>query len=215
MNNKIKLTIGIPSVPNRVRMHLEPLYSRLMSQIGDIKDIEVLTILDNKVMSIGRKRSCLFHIAQGKYTCIIDDDDDVTPDFVETMRNTITDNLDVDVICYNQDANIEGKSWLVRTSLKHNRQFPFDQFTTDESGNAIPCNRPPWHWCAWKTDLAKTIPFGDTNWQEDSFFVMQALSKAKTEIVLDKVLCKYRWSSSVSQAPFQQIKFDEIKKVTL
>ena len=111
--NNIKLTIGIPSLPNRTRMHLEPLYARLMAQIGDQKDVEVLTIMDNKVMTIGRKRSSLFHIAQGKYTCIIDDDDDVTPDFVDTMRKAITDDLIVDVICYNQDANIDGKSWII------------------------------------------------------------------------------------------------------
>lgn len=166
-------------------------------------------------MTIGRKRSCLFHIAQGKYTCIIDDDDDVTIDFVQTMREKITDDIDVDVICYNQDANIDGKSWTIRTSLKHNQQFPFDQLVVDASGNPIPCNRPPWHWCAWKTDFAKKIPFGDSNTQEDTIFVLDAISKAKTELVIDKVLCKYRWSSSTSQAPFQSIPHDQIQRVII
>ncbi len=215
MNKNIKLTIGIPSLPNRTRMHLEPLYARLLSQIGDQKDIEVLTIMDNRVMSIGRKRSCLFHIAQGKYTCIIDDDDDVTPDFVETMRKAIINDLDVDVICYNQDANIDGKSWTIRTSLKHNCKFPFDQLATDDRGNPIPCNRPPWHWCAWKTAFARNIPFGDSNTQEDTIFVMDAISKAKTELVIDKVMCKYQWSSTVSQAPFQPIPHDQIQRVKI
>lgn len=215
MSNNVKLTIGIPSLPNRTRMYLEPLYARLMAQIGDSKDIEVLTIMDNRVMTIGRKRSALFHIAQGKYTCIIDDDDDVTPDFVETMRGAIKDDLDVDVICYNQDASIDGKSWTIRTSLKHNTKFPFDQLATDGSGNPIPCNRPPWHWCAWKTSFAKTIPFGDSNTQEDTIFVMDAISKAKTELVLDKVLCKYRWSSTTSQAPFKPIPHDSIQRVKI
>lgn len=215
MNKNIKLTIGIPSLPNRTRMYLEPFYARLISQIGNQKDIEVLTIMDNKTMTIGRKRSCLFHIAQGKYTCIIDDDDDVTIDFVQTMREKITDDLDVDVICYNQDANIDGKSWTIRTSLKHNQQFPFDQLVVDTSGNPIPCNRPPWHWCAWKTDFAKKIPFGDSNTQEDTIFVLDAISKAKTELVIDKVLCKYRWSSSTSQAPFQSIPHDQIQRVII
>lgn len=215
MNKNIKLTIGIPSLPSRTRMYLEPFYARLISQIGNEKDIEVLTIMDNKTMTIGRKRSCLFHIAQGKYTCIIDDDDDVTIDFVQTMREKITDDLDVDVICYNQDANIDGKSWTIRTSLKHNQKFPFDQLAVDANGNPMPCNRPPWHWCAWKTDFAKKIPFGDSNTQEDTIFVLDAISKAKTELVIDKVLCKYRWSSSTSQAPFQSIPHDQIQRVII
>lgn len=211
----IKLTIGIPSLPERSNTYLNPLYSKLLSQIGDSKDIEVLSIMDNRVMTVGRKRSLLFHIAQGKYTCIIDDDDDVTDDFIETMRKVINDDLNVDVICYNQDANIDGKSWTIKTSLNYNKKFPFDQLMVDYFGNPVPCNRPPWHWCAWKTDFAKQIPFGDSNTQEDTIFVMDAISKAKSELVLDKIMCKYRWSSSVSAAPYQDLSHDTIKRVQI
>jgi hypothetical protein len=213
--NNIKLTIGIPSLPNRTRMYLEPLYARLMSQIGDAKDIEVLSIMDNKVMSIGRKRTALFGIAQGKYTCIIDDDDDVVPDFVDTMRSIITDDLDVDVVCYNQDACIDGKCWTIKTSLKHNSVLPYDQLSVDENGTPIPCKRPPWHWCAWKTSFARKISFGDSNTQEDTIFVADAIAKAKSELVLDKIMCKYRWSSTQSQAPYRAIAHDTIQRVVL
>lgn len=214
MANKIKLTIGIPSLPDRSEK-LIPLYNKLMAQIGDQKDIEVITIMDNRVMTIGRKRTLLFHIAQGKYTCIIDDDDDVTPDFVQTMREVIKDDTDVDVICYNQDANIDGKSWIIRTSLKHNNKFPFDQLMVDQYNDPIPCNRPPWHWCAWKTSFAKSIPFGDSNTQEDTIFVIEAISNAKSELVLDKTMCIYRWSSVASQAPYKPIPHDQIDRVKI
>ena len=83
--NTIKLTIAIPSIPSRNRQFLQPMYAKLMSQIGENRDVEVVSIMDNKIMTIGRKRSLLFKIAQGKYTCIIDDDDDVVPDFVNTL----------------------------------------------------------------------------------------------------------------------------------
>lgn len=210
----IKLTIGIPSLPDRSEKLLT-LYQKIMKQIGETKDIEVLSIVDNRAMSIGRKRTMLFQIAQGKYTCIIDDDDDVTDDFVYTMRQVINDTLDVDVICYNQDANIDGRSWLIRTSLNHNSKFPFDQLMVNQFGQPVPCNRPPWHWCAWKTEFAKSIPFGDSNTQEDTIFVLDAISKAKSQIVLDKVMCKYRYSSVASQAPYQSISHDQIKRVSI
>jgi hypothetical protein len=212
---EIILTIGIPSLPDRMFTHFNPLYEKLKKQIGDSKDIEVLSIMDNKAMSVGRKRTLLFKIAQGKYTCIIDDDDDVTDDFIETLRSAITNDLNVDVICYNQDAEINGKSWLIKTSLKNSSGFPFDQLQVDQFGNTIPCMRPPWHWCAWNTEFAKNIPFGDTNYQEDTVFVVQAISSAKTELVIDKVLCKYRWIESVSQAQFQPGSHESISKVVI
>ena len=213
--NKVKLSIGIPSIPNRSRKYLEPLFEKLQAQIGDTKDIEVLSIIDNKTMSIGRKRTLLFAAASGKYTCIIDDDDDVTDDFVSTMRTVITDDLDVDVICYDQDADMNGMHFLVKTSLDHDKRHPYDQMKVDQFNNPLPCLRPPWHWCAWKTSFARQFPFGDSNTQEDTVFVRQAIANAKSQLVLDKVLCKYRWYPSVSQAPFQNISPDSIPLVRI
>lgn len=214
-NNEIILTIGIPSLPDRMFTHLNPLYEKLKSQIADTKDVEVITIIDNKTMSVGRKRTLLFKIAQGKYTCIIDDDDDVSDDFVQTMRSYINNNTDVDVICYDQEAKIDGKTWIIKTSLRHNNKFPFDQLSVDNYGRTVPCRRPPWHWCAWKTSFAKEIPFGDSNTQEDTIFVMEAISRAKTEIVIDKVMCYYNWNSTVSQAQYQSIPHDQISRVQI
>lgn len=213
--NNIKLTIGIPTLPTRGRKFLEPLYAKLMGQIGDGKDVEVLAIMDNKVISVGRKRTLLFAAASGKYTCIIDDDDDVTDDYVSTMRSVITDDLDVDVICYDQEADMNGKKWIVKTSLDHDKRLPYEQMQVDESNNPIPCRRPPWHWCAWKTDFARQFPFGNSNTQEDTIFVKQAIEKAKTQVVLDKVLCKYRWYPSISQAPFKSIDLNSVPLVRL
>jgi len=211
----IKLTIAIPSISSRLRMHLEPLYAKILAQVGDKKDVEVLSIVDNKTMSIGRKRTRLFGIASGRYTCIIDDDDGITDDYVETMRKVITNDLNVDVICYDQEANMNGTVWTVKTSLDHNQVHPFDQMQIDSSGKPIPCCRPPWHWCAWRTDFAKKIPFGDANSQEDTVFVIEAIKQAKSQLVLNKTLCKYKWSPSVSQAPFQAISPHDVPKVSI
>ena len=213
--NNIKLTVGIPTLPNRTRMYLEPLYAKLMNQIGNEKDIEVLAIMDNRVMSIGRKRTLLFLAAQGEYTCIIDDDDDVTDDFISTLRSTITKDLNVDVICYDQEANMNGRIWTDKTSLDYNQVHPFDQMQTDQNGNTIPCKRPPWHWCAWNTKFARQFPFGDSNSQEDTVFVKNAIKKAKTQVVLDKTICKYRWSPTTSQAPFKAISPLEVPLVKI
>lgn len=200
---EIKLTIGIPSIPSRVRMNLEPLFSRLMSQIGDRKDVEVVTILDNKSMTIGRKRQLLHRIGQGKYTAIIDDDDDVVSTYVDDVVGAIENHDGVDVICYNQEAIINGTSFLISTDISH-PMHPFDQLPQhpkDTEGNYIPCKRPPWHWCAWRTEFARRFSFGDSFSGEDAFFVESAIPNTKTQHKIDKILHIYKWSADATSAP--------------
>jgi hypothetical protein len=202
--SNILLSIAIPSIPSRMRMNLQPLFSRLMAQVGDRKDVEIVSILDNKSMTIGRKRQLLHRIAQGRYTAIIDDDDDVTPDYVEEVTKAISEHDGVDVICYDQEAIIEGTSFLISTDIRHPMN-PFDQLPhspKDSSGNFIPCRRPPWHWCAWRTDFAQRFEFADTSCGEDGVFVDRAMAEVKTQHKINKPLHIYRWSAKTTAAPF-------------
>ena len=199
----VLLTIGIPSIPSRIRMNLEPLLSRLMTQIGARKDVEVVSILDNKSMSIGRKRQLLHKIAQGKYCSIIDDDDDVTANYVQEVTNAIENHNGVDVICYDQEAIINGVSFLISTDIRH-PMHPFNQLPSspkDKDGNFVPCLRPPWHWCAWRTDFARQFSFGDSFSGEDAPFVESAIPHVKTQHKIEKILHIYRWSPSTTAAP--------------
>lgn len=200
---EILLTIAIPSIPSRMRMNLEPMFSRLMTQIGDRKDVEVVSIMDNKSMSIGKKRHLLHHIAQGKYCAIIDDDDDVTNDFVNEVCSAITLHDGVDVIHYNQEAIIDGVSFLISTDTNAPMN-PFDQlprYPKDAQGNYIPCKRPPWHWCAWRTEYAKKYPFGDSFSGEDTLFATEATKNINSHHKIEKVLHIYKWSSKSTSAP--------------
>lgn len=199
----VLLTIGIPSIPSRIRGNLQPLFAKLMSQIGDRKDVEVVSILDNKSMTIGRKRQLLHHIAQGKYTAIVDDDDDVSSNYVEEVTRAIQLHDGVDVICYDQEAIINGVSFLISSDISH-PLHPFDQLPPspkDANGNYIPCRRPPWHWCAWKTDLAKRAHFGDSFSGEDAMFVESVIPLTNTQHKINKILHIYKWYPSTTSAP--------------
>lgn len=201
--SNILLSIAIPSIPSRMRMNLQPLFSRLMAQVGDRKDVEIVSILDNKSMTIGRKRQLLHRIAQGRYTAIIDDDDDVTPDYVAEVTKAISQHDGVDVICYDQEAVINGTSFLIATDIRH-PVAPYEQLPRtpkDASGNFIPCRRPPWHWCAWRTELAREAAFGDSFSGEDTLFVENAMPKVKTQHKIEKILHIYRWSATATAAP--------------
>ena len=212
MSDQVLLSICIPSIPSRIRMSLEPLFSRLMAQVGNRKDVEIISVLDNKMMSIAKKRKHLLDIASGRYCTFLDDDDDFAPTYIEDVTNAIRGYDGVDVVCYDQQAFIEGVEYLISTDLKHlkkpcdpSTELTFEQLPPtprDASGRLVPCRRPPWIWCAWKTELIRSIDFGNSSFGEDGFFVVNAVGKAKLQYKIDKPLHIYRWSSKTTAAPF-------------
>ena len=200
----IILTIAIPSIPSRIRMNLEPLFSRLMTQVGSRKDVEIISLLDNKMMTNGRKRQVLHRIAQGKYCVQIDDDDNVVPNYIEEVCNAIQLHDGVDVIHYNQEATINGVPFLISTDINASRN-PYNQLPVspkDQNGNYIPCVRPPFHWCAWRTEFVKKFAFGKSMAGEDTFFVDNAVPNIKSDYKIDKILHLYNWSSGPSHTLF-------------
>lgn len=205
MTDQVLLSICIPSIPSRMRMSLEPLFSRLMAQVGNRRDVEIISVLDNKMMSIAKKRKHLLDMASGKYCTFLDDDDDFAPTYIEDVTKAIRGYDGVDVVCYDQQAFIEGVEYLITTDLKHpcdtSTQLTFEQLPPtprDESGKLVPCRRPPWIWCAWKTELIRSIDFGNSSFGEDGFFVVNAVKKAKLQYKIDKPLHIYRWSSKTT-----------------
>jgi hypothetical protein len=51
--NEILLSVLILSIPSRLEKCLIPTYNRLLEQIGNETCVEVITLVDNKSMSIG------------------------------------------------------------------------------------------------------------------------------------------------------------------
>ena len=198
------LSICIPSIPSRFN-RIDALYKELEGQIGDRKDIEIISIIDNKRMSIGKKRTMLFKNASGRYVTMIDDDDFITPDFVEEIYNAILVSNNVDVICYNQKCFLDdGNESIVVSSLNHSKNPVYgcvSEYTY----------RPPFHWCTWKRSLAIKYAFGDANYAEDIFFLKQIWEEAKTEYIINKVLCYYNWGERKSEAPHIDVNLASMK----
>jgi len=89
------LSILIPSIPER-RNKLTLLLNELYKQVSDLNrnhpslgSVEIL--IDDSIkfseggLSIGAKRDLLKQRAGGKYLCFLDDDDGITPNYVETL----------------------------------------------------------------------------------------------------------------------------------
>jgi len=108
--NEMKLSILISSIPYR-KEQANKLFAKLEHQIMDrYKTVEILMLVDNCERSIGAKRNALLKIAKGDYICYIDDDDDITDDFIEYCLEGIETGKDL--IVFNHEAWINGKSIL-------------------------------------------------------------------------------------------------------
>ena len=83
---------------------------KLMKQIYDLglqDKIEILFFCDNRENPVYYKRNSLLNAASGKYTCFIDDDDDVSDDYIKTIYSKLL--RDPDCVSLMGIMTIDGK----------------------------------------------------------------------------------------------------------
>ncbi len=188
------LSILIPSLFRRDSMR-EQLVRKVLLQVGPLEDVEVLAWVDNKKRSIGRKRDDLVQMANGKFLAILDDDDDVSGDYVVELRAAAIANPDSDVIVFDQIAKLgDGAPFRVRFGIEFENQAAAEHGERD-------ITRKPWHLCAWRSDLAKSARFPDISYGEDAEWAAQLWPKIERQVRIDKVLHYYNWSPDITEAP--------------
>jgi glycosyltransferase involved in cell wall biosynthesis len=102
----MKLSILTPTVPERAEK-LAILTEKLAKQIGDLP-VEHLVFSDNRRRSIGQKRQALLSAALGEYVAFVDDDDDVSDDYVGSILAATK--TQPDCITFEQIAIYNGQS---------------------------------------------------------------------------------------------------------
>jgi glycosyltransferase involved in cell wall biosynthesis len=198
-----KLSILIPSIPSRVEKYLLPLFDKLQSQIGSL-DVEVLCFVDNKKRSIGLKRDSLVQIARGDYVAFVDDDDEISNDYVSSLL-TATEAA-ADVIVFKQITTINnGNPFIVDFGIEYENE----DARYDEYGLWQDIKRKPFHVCAWKRELAQSVRFPDASYGEDWHWAKRVLESVKTQHRIDSVLHMYRYNDAVTEAELVFPKEDE------
>lgn len=137
-------------------------------------------------MTVGEKRNKLIEKATGKYVCFIDDDDDITDDYISTMMKGCESNAD----CVGMVGIITFSGKNPRKfihSLKYNHYFEENEVYY----------RPPNHLNAIKKELIADIKFPEKNRSEDTDWAMAVLhsGRLKTEYEVNDVLYKYLFDS--------------------
>ena len=197
MNKKgtLQLSILIPTIPERSRQ-FTLLYNELMRQktlfdtfhdtLGELEIVvnSSVKFLDGG-LSIGKKREALVQAANGEYLCFLDDDESISPDYVETLMR----------LCY-KDSDLCTFRAIVKmetfwTILDMSLVYPENEQITPEST----VRRPPWHVCPMKSKYAKMFDFKDINAAEDFEWMEKVLAMCVTESHTDRVIFQYNHKS--------------------
>lgn len=182
-----RLSILIPSITERCD-RLKALVSKIEEQ-AEGENVEIVSIVDNRKCSVGEKRENLLKISHGEYVAYVDDDDDISDNYIEEILKAIYEN-DVDVITFNTLARInEDPEVIVEMRLGQE----------DEQLCHPVTKRSAWHTCAWKRELVKEVDFAKTNYGEDYHWVRQCNLLGKTEHHIDKILHYYIFDSKVTR----------------
>jgi len=201
LHGKIKLSILVLTVPSRVSTLFPLLLLKLNNQIGN-QAVEVLGLFDNKKSSTGMKRNHLLDIAQGDYITFIDDDDDISDNYIFEIMEAIKFNPDC--ICFDSQITYKGlklKNFPEGSSFrcKYSSQY----IDWDLGADGIITNHP-YHTMVWKSTIAKNHRFPDISYGEDTEWSVDACKEIKKEIKIDKILYWYKFDKTLSESYCQK-----------
>lgn len=187
------LSILIPSIPER-SANLNMLLDNIFIQNELAKKIDCfeymggieMCIDDSKSflnggLSIGKKREGLVKKATGKYLCFLDDDENISPNYVETLLRMC--NEDKDVCTFRSIFKLKDYWGLVDMKMVYK--------VNDQASPDYTIRRPPWHICPVRSEFAKLYPFEDINNAEDFKWFEKVLSHCTSEAHTDRILFQY------------------------
>lgn len=164
------------------------LFVKLVENLNDQafgKSVEVLGLYDNKKQPIGTKRNSAVAASTGKYISFVDDDDEVSPKYVdsilaELIRNPGVDAVFFDVILRQTDNNRE-------IYCTYSPDMPYDKATqVSKDGRESQKMLVP-HIACWRRDFFEQVRFGNNIpegiiWSQSSNSGLRKWSHIKTPL---------------------------------
>jgi len=170
----INLSILIPTVPSRLTTFWRDLIRLLLRQVEG-KPVEILSLLDNHVKTVGEKRNELLRMSRGRYIAFVDDDDKVADNYVSLLLEAIDSGDGADVIVFDQLLREH------RNVVRHKLCRYGLEFENYNDGQKL-WTGPPAHTQCWRASIAKRCTFPSFNYTEDSAWVKQAVGLSETQV---------------------------------
>jgi glycosyltransferase involved in cell wall biosynthesis len=176
---EIELSILIATMPSR-----QHLLIKLISEIDSQRTGREIEFIYDDIMSynIGTKRNKLLQRAKGDYIVFIDDDDEISPNYVSEILKAIESNPD--------SVGING----IITTNGHNQRkwFISKEYKTWHEANGI-YYRTPNHISPVRRELALQAGFPEWSFGEDAEYSRRLLPLLKTEVIISEPLYHYKF----------------------
>jgi len=176
-----KLSILICTIPERANLFTE-LFNKLNVQATGRSVQIIYDDAPRGTITIGAKRNDLLKQAIGEYVCFIDDDDDISHDYIEQILKAI--DLQPDCIGFQIACNMDGIKSLAASSLKYDWSENIDGYKYVRS---------IYHKTPVKREIALQCMFPDKSFGEDYEYSMRLKPLLKNEIFIDKILYNYNF----------------------
>lgn len=189
------LSICIPSVVGREEK-LRKLLDNLHAQIerGKFTNVEVLTDVDNKQVSIGAKRQRMYMNCVGEYAVQIDDDDNVPTDYIQTVLAYIHE-YRPDAIGYIEHCVMDG----VEKLAAHSQAYGYWATLPAPDANGYSYYRTPYFKDVIKTEICRKVGVLDMRFAEDHDFAVRVLPLIKHEVFIPKIMYYYTANTLTKQ----------------
>lgn len=188
----MKLSILICGVISRIKNgDAKRILEKLEFQASNYPgEVEILYLFDNKSRMLGEKRNNLLQIAKGEFVAFVDDDDDVSIDYVSTLLNAINELGYLDIFNFIVNVSLNGNPYK---PCYYSKDYDSD-FNLAESYHRLPN-----HIMAVKRELALKTLYKNIIKGEDSDYSKRLKPLLKNECNINKVLYFYNYSDLTTE----------------
>jgi len=200
----MKLSILVCSTHNRYNTFLPKILDQLFGQLKKLdpeqqKQVEILTLIDNKTIMLGTKRNNLIDISKGDYVVFVDDDDRVADDYISSILEATE--KEPDVITFIASVSINGET---PKPCHYSSMYDADYNEPDRY------HRLPNHIMCVKREHAEATPFKPILYGEDSDYSKRLKPLLNTEFHIGKTLYFYDYNIETTEAQeYQREKLQE------
>jgi glycosyltransferase involved in cell wall biosynthesis len=177
----MKLSVLICTIPQR-KEKFDVLFNKL-KDLALNKEVEIL--FDDRPkgsVTIGQKRNDLINKSKGQYICFVDDDDNVSNEYIELILNAIESKPDC--VGFKIMCDMEGVKEIASSSNKYQWSENVDGFRYVRS---------IYHKTPVKKEIALKCMFPNKSFGEDYEYSMRLKKHLSTEVFIDEFLYFYNY----------------------
>lgn len=202
---QVTWSILIPTIKLRSAKFTK-LYLELLRQVQSNQlhaKVEILFDLDNQENKVGSKRNSLLAHSRGQYISYVDDDDELSPNYVKLIYDTLVKNPNCDCV------SLAG---MIRTPGKAEQDFVHSLKYQQAIGKQLNGRRmiysPIFHLNPIRKSIASQFKFPEYNFNEDTVWANQLNNSGllKQEAALDQPLYFYNYDPEQSMAVPEAVK---------